>query len=54
MTSGWFVASSINIAVWGVVSFSQGEVVYPWWIWVAGPWGLAVLLGRRARFGRSR
>lgn len=54
MTSAWFAASAINFLVWGIISLSLGEVLHPWWIWVAGPWGLVLLLGRQARFGRSR
>jgi hypothetical protein len=54
MTSAWFAASAINFLIWGIISLSLGEALYPWWIWVAGPWGVVLLLGRQARFGRSR
>ncbi|PSL54776.1 uncharacterized protein DUF1707 [Saccharothrix carnea] len=53
MTGAWLAASAVNVLVWGVISLSLGEVLYPWWIWVAGPWGLALLVARKARFGRS-
>ena len=43
--SAWFFASFLNLVIWGIVSIASQEWVYPWWIWVAGPWG-AVLLAR--------
>ncbi|MEU4739923.1 DUF1707 domain-containing protein [Actinosynnema sp. NPDC023658] len=54
VTGAWFAASAINFLVWGIISLSLGEALYPWWIWVAGPWGLVVLAGHAGRFGRSR
>lgn len=39
----WLVVSLINVVIWALVSVGNAEFVYPWWIWVAGPWG-AVLL----------
>ncbi|MFG2038192.1 DUF1707 domain-containing protein [Dactylosporangium sp. NPDC048998] len=41
--SAWFVAVSVNVVIWALVSISSGEPVYFWPMWVAGPWG-AVLL----------
>src|SRR5262249_49392676 len=41
--SAWLVAVSVNIVIWALVSISNGEAVYFWPMWVAGPWG-AVLL----------
>ena len=54
--AAWAVASVVNVTVWLAVSLGVGVAVYPWWIWVAGPWGLALLVGRavhRARPGRT-
>ncbi|GGP58121.1 DUF1707 SHOCT-like domain-containing protein [Saccharothrix coeruleofusca] len=45
----WLVASVVNLAVWGVIALVD-EPPYPWWLWVAGPWGVLLLA---ARFGRS-
>ncbi|MEU4764840.1 DUF1707 domain-containing protein [Actinosynnema sp. NPDC023794] len=53
MSGAWFAASSVNFLIWGVISLSLGEALHPWWIWVAGPWGLVLLAGHLARFGRS-
>lgn len=38
----WGVVSVINLVIWVAVSVGTGGVVAPWWIWVAGPWGLAL------------
>ncbi|MDX6332315.1 MAG: hypothetical protein QOI83_4698, partial [Streptomycetaceae bacterium] len=31
------------LAIWGIVSLTTAEVVYPCWRWVAGPRGLVLL-----------
>jgi hypothetical protein len=53
VSGAWFAASAVNFLIWGIISLSLGEALYPWWIWVAGPWGLVLLAGHLARFGRS-
>ena len=49
----WGAVVSVNIVVWGLVCATTAQLVYPWPLWVAGPWGailLAVSVGvRRAR-----
>ncbi len=45
----WLVASAVNFLVWGIIALAD-EPPYPWWLWVAGPWGVLLLV---ARFGRS-
>jgi hypothetical protein len=47
----WAVVSVINLVIWVAVSVGTGGVVAPWWIWVAGPWGLALVI--RALAGRA-
>ena len=39
----WGAAVLVNIVVWGLASATAAAVIYPWPVWVAGPWG-AVLL----------
>jgi len=39
----WFVAVSINLVVWGLVSLSNTDLHYFWPMWVAGPAGAALL-----------
>jgi Domain of unknown function (DUF1707) len=49
----WFTAVSINVVVWVLVSATTAHLVYPWPVWVAGPWG-AALLGISAGAAASR
>jgi Domain of unknown function (DUF1707) len=42
--AGWLVVSLLNLVIWAAVSVAAGGAVYPWWIWVAGPWGVALAL----------
>ena len=46
----WAAVSGINLAIWMALALS-GNLVYPWWIWVAGPWGAVLLIG--TLLGRS-
>ena len=39
----WATVVSINVVVWVLVS-ATSHLIYPWPLWVAGPWGV-VLLG---------
>jgi hypothetical protein len=50
----WVAATMINFVIWGLVSVTNLEWVYPWWIWVAGPWGALILAARMTRFGQQR
>ncbi|MDL5155456.1 DUF1707 SHOCT-like domain-containing protein [Actinomycetospora termitidis] len=45
----WAVVSVVNVVIWLAVSVGTAALVYPWWIWVAGPWGLALALGGLGR-----
>jgi hypothetical protein len=52
MWGTWAVVSGINFTVWLIIAVT-GEIVYPWWLWVAGPWGAVLaaitLLASRRR-----
>jgi uncharacterized protein DUF1707 len=39
----WLTAVSVNVVVWGLVSATTVHLVYPWPLWVAGPYGAALL-----------
>lgn len=41
-------AVSINLVVWLIVGVGDGEIAYPWPIWVAGPWGVILLFSTLA------
>lgn len=40
--TAWLVVVSINIVIWVLVMGTSGHLVYPWPVWVAGPWGAAL------------
>jgi hypothetical protein len=44
MWATWASVSAINFTIWLIIAVSSGWV-YPWWIWVAGPWGAMLLIG---------
>lgn len=41
----WIGVSVVTIVIWGITSIATGGLIYPWFLWVAGPWG-AILLAR--------
>jgi hypothetical protein len=50
--AAWAGASVINLLIWAVLSLATMSWIYPWWVWVAGPWGAVLLagwIGERAR-----
>lgn len=50
--AAWASVSVINLLIWAVVSLATMSWIYPWWVWVAGPWGAVLLagwIGERAR-----
>ncbi|TDB91311.1 DUF1707 domain-containing protein [Actinomadura sp. KC216] len=51
MWGAWAVVGGINLVIWLILTVQGAADVYPWWIWVAGPWGalllLRTVLGRR-------
>ena len=49
----WLTAVSVNVVVWGLVSATTVHFVYPWPLWVAGPYG-AVLFALSLPFAASR
>jgi hypothetical protein len=38
----WLTAVLINLVVWALVSGASAHLVYPWPLWVAGPYGAAL------------
>lgn len=40
----WAAVSGINFTIWLIIALT-GNVVYPWWLWVAGPWAALILMG---------
>jgi uncharacterized protein DUF1707 len=48
----WAVVVAINTVVWLLVCITSEDLVYPWPLWVAGPWGAVLLV--TTIFGRGR
>ncbi|MFL6054449.1 MAG: DUF1707 domain-containing protein [Actinoallomurus sp.] len=47
MRAGWATYVSVNlicVVIW-LLTVLAGGPAYPWWIWVAGPWGAVMLAG---------
>jgi hypothetical protein len=41
--SAWAAASATTMAIWVVGCIASGGLMYPWFLWVAGPWGVVLL-----------
>ena len=39
----WGAIVAVNVVIWALVSATTAQLIYPWPVWVAGPWG-AILL----------
>ena len=42
--AAWAIAVAVNVVVWLIVSVTTAEFIYPWPLWVAGPWGAVLLV----------
>ncbi|WP_231619199.1 DUF1707 SHOCT-like domain-containing protein [Nonomuraea sp. SBT364] len=42
--SAWAGASAINWVIWLIISITAGDFIYPWPLWVMGPWGAILLV----------
>lgn len=42
--AAWATVVGINVVIWLVVVLSKQELIYFWPIWVAGPWGVVLLV----------
>ena len=50
----WLSVVVVNLTVWGIVSLTLDEAVYPWWLWVAAPAGSVLAVLYAAGIGRPR
>ena len=46
----WAATSLIVVTIWLVTMVATQQLIYPWPVWVIGPWGV-VLLAQRVRGG---
>ena len=49
----WGAVVAVNLVVWVLVSATTAQLLYPWPLWVAGPWG-AILLAVPIAITQSR
>ena len=54
LTLVWLSIVVVNLTIWGIVSLTVDEPVYPWWLWVAGPTGSVLAVLYLAGIGRPR
>lgn len=41
--AAWAGASGFCLLTWATMAAESPDGMYPWWIWVAGPWGVRLL-----------
>lgn len=55
----WGAVVAVNLVVWVLVSATTAQLLYPWPLWVAGPWGaillaISVAVTQARRGGQAR
>jgi hypothetical protein len=54
LTIVWSSLAAVNFVVWGLIGVTTGSFVHPWWVWVAVPPGIALVVLYAAGIGRPR
>jgi len=49
----WASVVFVNVVIWGLTSATTAQLIYPWPVWVAGPWG-AILLAVSVSVAQAR
>jgi hypothetical protein len=52
LTIIWASLVAVNLVVWGIVSATTAELLYPWFLWAAGPPGVVLAVLYAAGIGR--
>jgi hypothetical protein len=55
--ASWLTTAVIVVGIWVLTSLGSSEWIYPWPVWVIGPWGVVLLaqsLGAGRGGGRDR
>ncbi|RBQ22091.1 hypothetical protein DP939_05395 [Spongiactinospora rosea] len=50
--AGWAAVSGVNWVIWFIISLTGEGGVYPWPLWIMGPWGVILLVN--TVFGQER
>jgi hypothetical protein len=54
LTIIWASLAAVNAVAWGLFALTTGGNPYPWWVWVAVPPGIVLLVLYVAGIGRPR
>lgn len=54
MWSPWLTTSVICIGIWLISMLASSQFIYPWPVWVAGPWGVILLVATLGGAGSQR
>lgn len=54
MWTPWLSTSVICIGIWLISMLVNSEWIYPWPVWVAGPWGVILLVATLGGVGSQR
>jgi hypothetical protein len=52
LTIVWASLIAVNVVIWALVAVSTGNVVHPWWLWIALPPGAVLAVLYAAGIGR--
>ena len=52
LTIVWSSLAAVNLVVWGLIGLTTGNFVHPWWVWVAVPPGITLVVLYLAGIGR--
>ena len=42
--AAWAAASVTTAMIWAISCIAAGALIHPWFFWVAGPWGVVLLV----------
>ncbi len=54
LTILWITLTLVNLTAWGILTATVSDAIYPWWLWVAGPPGVVLLVLYAVGIGRPR
>lgn len=54
LTLVWLSVTVANLTIWGIVVLTTGELVHPWFVWVALPPGAVLAVLYAAGIGRPQ
>jgi hypothetical protein len=49
----WAMAVAVNTVIWLIICITASDLIYPWPLWVAGPWGAVLVVATIFNKGRD-